>query len=246
MVKRTCSVDTCEREVHCRGWCRPHYQRQMQFGDPRAHVPIRGYRHPGCSVPGCDRVHDARGYCKQHYKRPEHDARCSIDGCEEPEHSRTWCRQHYNRWHYHGDPLVEFSICEVADCQSLVYIKSRRLCSAHYQRWLKYGDPTVRIKASPGQADFIKNGYHFIHVGGRIVQEHRYIMERQLERPLLPGENVHHKNGFRHDNRPENLELWLTLGSQPKGQRVSDLLAYVTQHYPAQLIAMLREQGHLM
>ncbi len=34
---------------------------------------------------------------------------------------------------------------------------------------------------------------------------------------------VHHKNGDRLDNRPENLELWIT--SQPKGQRVSDRLA---------------------
>ena len=52
--------------------------------------------------------------------------------------------------------------------------------------------------------------------------EHRYVMEKYLERPLHEGENVHHINGDRSDNRPENLELWIS--QQPAGQRVVDLL----------------------
>lgn len=69
------------------------------------------------------------------------------------------------------------------------------------------GYVTIKIKGSP-----------------RRVLEHRLVMEGILGRPLLPEENVHHRNGIKDDNRPENLELWST--SQPKGQRVEDKLEW--------------------
>ena len=67
----------------------------------------------------------------------------------------------------------------------------------------------------------IKNGYVYL---GR-VREHRWVMEQVLGRPLRDDEIVHHKNGNRQDNRPENLEVWL-LAKNHKGQRPEDLLAH--------------------
>lgn len=52
------------------------------------------------------------------------------------------------------------------------------------------------------------------------ILEHVFVMSQYLGRPLFRGETVHHKNGIRHDNRIENLEIWDK--SHPPGQRLQD------------------------
>jgi hypothetical protein len=79
-----------------------------------------------------------------------------------------------------------------------------------------------------------KAGYIMVHAPGHprarsspYVFEHIIVMETVLARYLFPDETVHHRNGVRDDNRPENLELWIR--PQPSGIRVHDAVAWAKE-----------------
>lgn len=179
---------------------------------------------------------------------------CSVDGCERPSRCRGWCGTHYGRWRVHGDvqadkPIVTKKprgekLCKVDGCDRLFI--ARGWCSAHYARWRRYGDPQgereIEPKASKGSGSTYK-GYRRVQVDGEHIYEHRAVMEEMIGRPLRDGENVHHVNGRRADNRPENLELWVT--GQPPGQRVEDLVVWVVEQYPEYVEAALDDRPQL-
>lgn len=82
-----------------------------------------------------------------------------------------------------------------------------------------------RNKLNTGYIKAIAKGHPLADKNGYVL-EHRLVMEQKLGRKLLPHERVHHKNGIRSDNSPDNLELWLLTGTSkkdPAGQRMQDL-----------------------
>jgi hypothetical protein len=79
--------------------------------------------------------------------------------------------------------------------------------------WIKAGSGYVCVYAPNHPA-----------ASGGYVYKHRLVVEDVLGRYLVPGENVHHRDGNPQNNDISNLELWST--SQPAGQRVQEKVSW--------------------
>lgn len=193
-----------------------HYKRVRRHGDAQPDVPQRGsVPAPTCAVPSCEHRSEARGWCHGHYLRwvrtgsvradvplgrrtqPEH---CTVDGCGRRCHAKGLCKAHHKRRQATGSVQADVPIREV----------SGDGCISHGYR--KVAIPWADRQLFPGETQAL---------------EHRLVMARLLGRPLHPDEDVHHRNGVRTDNRPENLELWST--AHPRGQHVDDKVAFALE-----------------
>lgn len=244
--QKQCTVDDCLRPLLARGLCRMHYQRVQRLGFPGGPAPRKASRDQGgCSVNTCERPLYAKGLCGLHYNRQQRGAdleapvrksrqgTCSAPGCNRSigtEGAQELCRGHYRSMRLYGDlehTLATVKFCSLEGCEAVHY--GQGYCVMHYQRWQRTGNPgpVERLRKTSGEGHLRVDGYRYIQRDGRMQAEHRFVMEQNLGRKLLNGENVHHINGVRNDNRPENLELWVTF--QPVGQRPHELLAWAYQ-----------------
>ena len=171
---------------------------------------------------------------------------CSVADCTRSVKAKGWCDMHYNRQYKTGDTgtatprRLRYSvgdICLVPHCTLPPWANG--YCKAHNARFRRTGsvgtEPiSITARVRP---DSHGTGYQTLWRDGKARFYHRLVMEDILGRPLLPSEQVHHKNGIRDDNRPENLELWWK--AQPTGQRITDLLDYVVEYHRAEVESRL-------
>lgn len=129
----------------------------------------------------------------------------------------------------HGQQLKDW---KVKNPQKYQEIKDREWVNYRLKRGLDLTKPRKPHKKGNGSINL--QGYRHFNgnkwIGhpcsdkrGR-VYEHRLVMYNHLGRNLRKEETIHHKNGIRHDNRLENLELWNS--GHPRGQRVEDKIEW--------------------
>lgn len=104
-----------------------------------------------------------------------------------------------------AEVIILQKLCSVADC--LRQPKGRGLCSLHWKRWRRHGDPNVSKHAPRGAGSVTKRGYRRIRKDGKLVYEHRLVMERHLGRKLRADEHVHHKDEIKLNNVVDNFEV---------------------------------------
>ena len=212
------------------GYCQSHHRRSVEGKEMDS--PLRRPNEGECEFTGeqtgnCGRPQYAKGLCRVHYER-------SLQGREmDAPIRRSWQM---------GESLVGQCTVEDETGRCPRRVNARGMCNTHYLRWQKTGGsgPVALLRKAAGEGHLNDRGYVEIQVGGVKRHQHLWVADEMIGVRVDTSKfEVHHKNGIRNDNRPENLEI-VPIG-HGAGQHFEDLVPFIVEH---SLDELYRRDGH--
>ena len=99
---------------------------------------------------------------------------------------------------------MEHAQCTIGECKNEMVCKG--MCDTHYTRFRRNGTKNITQPITKKGGGCLRpTGYVYTQKNKRRVAEHVLVAEKIIGMKLPTGAKVHHINGKRSDNRPENL-----------------------------------------
>jgi HNH endonuclease len=157
-----------------------------------------------------DRVRSRGGrFCSWECYRKSRPARteCGVCGGVLPPLRRLYCS---DACRLQARRTGTYAPCEICGAEMYVsphLVDRKRFCSVPCANKAKELDgPGYKVRRQDGYI-MVYYPKHPDATGDRYVLEHRLVAEQKYGRRILRTEHVHHLNGIKDDNRPENLEV---------------------------------------